>query len=215
MKCVDRPKSTRVYDSRSRQVQARNNREAILDAARQRFLADGYASTTIASIAAAAVLSADTVHKAFGGKPGLVRTIYDRSLAGEGPVAAEERSNILQSAELDPRALVRGWGVLTSEVAPLVAPIHLLVRDAAIADPEMATLLRQSDAQRRQRMRHNARTLADRDLLRKGISLDQATDVLWTYSSPELYELLVVRCGWDPVRFGQFIGDSIASALVD
>jgi AcrR family transcriptional regulator len=196
-------------------VQARNNREAILDAARQRFLADGYASTTIASIAAAAVLSADTVHKAFGGKPGLVRAIYDRSLAGEGPVAAEERSNILQSAELDPRALVRGWGVLTSEVAPLVAPIHLLVRDAAIADPEMATLLRQSDAQRRQRMRHNARTLADRDLLRKGISLDQATDVLWTYSSPELYELLVVRCGWDPVRFGQFIGDSIASALVD
>ena len=215
MKCVDRPKSTRIYDSRSRQVQARNNREAILDAARQRFLADGYASTTIASIAAAAVLSADTVHKAFGGKPGLVRAIYDRSLAGEGPVAAEERSNILQSAELDPRALVRGWGVLTSEVAPLVAPIHLLVRDAAIADPEMATLLRQSDAQRRQRMRHNARTLADRDLLRKGISLDHATDVLWTYSSPELYELLVVRCGWDPVRFGQFIGDSIASALVD
>ncbi|HAM26492.1 MAG TPA: TetR/AcrR family transcriptional regulator [Microbacteriaceae bacterium] len=212
---MDRQKSTRIYDSRSRQVQARNNREAILDAARERFLADGYAATTIASIAAAAGMSVDTVHKAFGGKPGLVRAIYDRSLAGEGPVAAPERSDDMQSAERDPHALVQGWGVLTSEVAPLVAPIHLLVRDAAIADPEMATLLRQSDAQRRQRMLHNAQTLAGRDFLREEITLGHATDVLWTYSSPELYELLVVRCEWDLIRYGQFIGDSIAAALLN
>jgi hypothetical protein len=59
-------------------------------------------------------------------------------------------------------------------------------------------------------MRHNARTLADRDLLRKGISLDQATDVLWTYSSPELYELLVLQLGWPPGRYGAFIADFLA-----
>ncbi len=215
MKYVDTEKSTRIYDSRNRQVHARKNRDAILDAARERFLADGYVSTTIASIAAAAGLAVDTVYKAFGGKPGLVRAIYDRSLAGEGSVAAAERSDDLRDSAHDGRALVRAWGVLTSEVAPLVAPIHLLVRDAAIVDPEMATLLRQNDALRRERMRDNARALADRDFLRNGISLEHATDVLWAFSSPELYELLVVRCGWDPVRFGQFIGDSIGSALVD
>jgi hypothetical protein len=34
-----------------------------------------------------------------------------------------------------------------------------------------------------ERMRHNARTLADRGHLRTGLTLDQATDILWTYSS--------------------------------
>jgi hypothetical protein len=46
------------------------------------------------------------------------------------------------------------------------------------------------------------------------MTVDAATDLMWTYSSPELYELLVVRCGWDPARYGQFIGDSLAAALL-
>ena len=36
----------------------------------------------------------------------------------------------------------------------------------------------------------------DRGLLRAEITLEEARDVLWTYSSPELYELLVIRRGW-------------------
>jgi AcrR family transcriptional regulator len=214
MKFVYTGKGTRTYDSRSRQAQARHNREAILVAARAGFLANGYAATTIGSIAASAGLSTDTVHKAFGGKAGLVRAIYERSIAGEGPIDAPRRSDDLQRAEHDPYALVGGWGALSSEVAPLVAPIHLLVRDAAVADPEMAAVLLDSDEQRRERMHHNARTLAEGGHLKANVTLEQATDVLWTYSSPELYELLVIRCEWDPTRYGQFVGDSIASALL-
>jgi AcrR family transcriptional regulator len=168
----------------------------------------------MAVIAGGAGLSVDTVHKAFGGKAGLVRAIYQRSLAGEGPVAAPRRSDDMQAAEQDPHAVVRHWGDLTTEVAPLVAPIHLLIRDAAGTDPEMAALLRDSDSQRRERMRHNARTLADRGHLKPGITLADATDVLWTYSSPELYELLVIRCGWTLTRYGRFLADSIAAALL-
>ena len=51
-------------------------------------------------------------------------------------------------SEPDPRAIIRGWGALTTEVAPRVAPILLLIRDAAAADPEMATLLAEMDDQR-------------------------------------------------------------------
>ena len=42
----------------------------------------------------------------------------------------------------------------------------------------------------------------------------QAADVLWTYSAPELYELLVLRRGWTPARFGRFIADAIIEALL-
>jgi AcrR family transcriptional regulator len=204
----------RAYDSSGRQAQARRNRDAILGIARASFLARGYAATTMASIASEAGLAVDTVHKAFGGKAGLVRAIYVRSLAGEGPISAPRRSDDMQDAEHDPRTIVRRWGTLSTEVAPLVAPIHLLIRDAAAADPEMAVLLHDSDRQRRERMRHNARTLADRGHLKPGLTLEDATDVMWTYSSPELYELLVIRCGWNLARYGQFLSDSMMAVLL-
>ncbi len=214
MESMEPEKSRRVYNSRGRQEQARRTREAILDVARRRFLADGYATTTLPSIAEEVGVSLDTVHKAFGGKAGLVRAIYKHSLDGAGPVAAPQRSDEMQRDETDPQVIVRHWGTLTTEVAPLVAPMHLLIRDAAANDPEMAALLRESDEQRRERMRHNARTLVGRGDLAPGITLADATDIMWTYSSPELYELLVLRCGWDLTRYGQFLGHALAAALL-
>jgi hypothetical protein len=38
--------------------------------------------------------------------------------------------------------------------------------------------------------------------------------VLWSYSSPELYELLVLRRGWTPERYGNFIADAMIAALL-
>jgi hypothetical protein len=110
--------------------------------------------------------------------------------------------------------VLRGWGQFTTEVAPQVAPIMLLIRDASATDPEVATLLSEADDQRRRRMRHNARRLQHRGWLRPGISLTRATDILWTYSSTELYELLVIKCGWPPSRYGAFIGDALIAALL-
>jgi hypothetical protein len=49
--------------------------------------------------------------------------------------------------------------------------------------------------------------------LRKGITFDAAADVLWTYSSPELCELLVIRRGWSVERYAQFISKAMIAAL--
>ena len=38
--------------------------------------------------------------------------------------------------------------------------------------------------------------------------------MLWTYSAPELYELLVLRRGWSRKRFGRFVADAMADALL-
>ena len=159
-------------------------------------------------------VSEETVYKAFGNKIALLRAIRDQALAGVGPVHAERRSDRMQASENDPRQIIRGWGVLTMEVAPRVAPVLLLVRDAAASDPELARLQAEMDAARLTRMTHNAQTLLKGRHLRRGITLDEAADVLWTYSSPELYEMLVIRRGWDVERYGRFIADSMIAALL-
>ena len=63
-------------------------------------------------------------------------------------------------------------------------------------------------------MRHNARTLASRGFLRDGVTVKKAADVMWTLTAPELYELLVVRRGWTPGRFGEFVADALMAALL-
>jgi AcrR family transcriptional regulator len=204
---------TRPYNSTRRQAQARQTREAIIATARRLFLADGFASTTVAAIAAEIGVSVDTIYKSFGGKPGLVRAICEEALAGEGRIHAETRSDALQATEPDPRQIIRGWGELTTEVAPRVAPILLLVR-AAAADPEMASLQSEMDAQRLARMTHNARSLAAAGHLRDDVTVELAGEILWTYSSAELYELLVLARGWTLRRYADFIVDAMIAALL-
>lgn len=207
-------KSKRTYDSNRRQAQAQRNREAILDAAEELFLATGYAPTTINSIAEAAGISVETIYKAYGGKPGLVRAIRRRALEGEGPLSAEARSDEMQQFEHDPRMIITNWGKLAIEVGPRVAPILLLVRDAAANDYEMAALQKEIDTDRLKRMTRNAKRLREGGHLRSEITTKMAAEVLWTYSSPELYELLVIRLRWPLKRYGRFIANGMIAALL-
>ena len=210
----DPVKKTRAYDSTGRQARARRNRNRIVTTAERMFLRDGYSGTTIAAIAAESGVSPDTIYKGFGGKAGLVRAIRSEALKGVGPIPAEQRSDALHATTSDAKAIIGEWGRLTAEVAPLVTPILLLIRTAAASDPAARRLMEEMDADRFARMADNARRLHATAHLRRGISVDDATDVLWTYSAPELYELLVLRRGWTPQRFGRFAADARIAALL-
>jgi AcrR family transcriptional regulator len=207
-------KPKRRYDSTGRQAQARRNRQAVLDAAQRQFLEGGYAATTIAAVAAEAGVSVETIYKAFGGKPGLVRAIYDRGLVGPEPVPAYRRADEMRERETDPRAIMRNWGTIASEVSSVVSPIERLVRAAAASDHDMATLLQAHNDLRERRARHHARFLKERGYLREGVSVAQATDILWTCTSDELYDLLVTQRGWSPPRFARFLADFMINALL-
>ncbi len=207
-------KARRTYDASLRRERARENRERILAAAERRFMRDGYGPTTVAAIADDAGVSVDTIFKSFGGKPGIIRAIRERALLGEGPVPAERRSDDLQARETDPRKIIQAWGAFTAELMPRAAPILLLLRDAASTDPELRALLDEMDSDRLRRMTDNARRLHRAGHLREGIGVKQAADVLWTYSSPELYELLVLRRGMPVATYGRFVANAMTAALI-
>ena len=186
--------------------------ELLLDAARGLLLTDGYAATTMARVARACDVSVESVYKRFGGKPGLVRAVVDKALAGEGRTPAEQRSDALSAT--DPELLLRGWAQLTAEVAPRVAPILLLVRAAASHDQELFELAGELDQTRRRRMTDNAGRLAAAGQLRPGLTVEHAADVLWAYSSPELYDLLVLRSSWELPRYARFVEDGLRAHLL-
>lgn len=207
-------KVRRRYTSPRRVAQAQQTREDVLDAAEELFRRDGFVTTTVAAIAEAAAVSVETVYKAFGGKPGLVRALCERALAGAGPVSAETRSDALHLTQTDPYAIIRAWAKLAAEVSPRISPIMLLVRDASAVDPELDRLRADLEAQRLVRMTKNARALAAAGHLRAGVTARRAADVLWLYSSFELFELLVLRQRWPIRRYGDFLADAMIAALL-
>ncbi len=143
-----------------------------------------------------------------------MRAIVEKGLAGQGPVPAEQLSDHIRDTEPDPRRILAAWGAFTAEIAPRVAPVLALARDAAASDPEVARTLDQISAARLDRMTINARGLVDACHLRSGITPAEAADILWTYSSPELCELLVIRRGWTAERYGRFVAQALTAALL-
>jgi AcrR family transcriptional regulator len=207
-------KAKRSYDSTGRRRQAEMTRQAIVEAAREMFVTQGYAATTMTEVAVAAGVSVETIYKAFGTKASLVHSIRDQALLGQDRVPAEERSDRLHEEETDPRKVIEGWGRLAGEVAPRVAPVLLLVRAAAAVDTTLAPLHDEMERDRLKRMTANARRLHERGHLPPDLSLDRARDVLFAYSSPELYEVLVVARGWSVEEYGRFVGEAVAAALL-
>lgn len=203
---------SRRYDSSRRRAAARARQQRILDVTRRLMEQDGYQATTVAAIAAECAVSPETIYKSFGGKPGLVRALFENALEGAGPIPAETRSDALR--DTDPVTLVSGWARLATEVAPRGTAIMVLVRAAAVSDPRMAELYDEMNAMRLRRMQDNARALDAIGGVRDGITVEEAGDVLFALSSPEMYELIVTRRGWSIERYSRYLRDTITHALL-
>ena len=122
------------------------------------------------------------------------------------PTAALQTLRLRAAMLSEARAFFAEKSVLEVETPILSA--------AAASDPDVLALLEEMDGDRLRRMTLNAGRLHDAGHLRVGITVAQAADVLWTYSAPELYELLVLRRGWSADRYGRFVADAMIDALL-
>jgi AcrR family transcriptional regulator len=190
-------------------------RARILEAARTRFLRDGYLATTVADIAADADVAPQTVTKHFGNKPGIVKALFEVALVGDDESAPlESRPGIVAMLEEpDPRIKLTMYADTLTAMLPRTAPIQLLLRQA-VGDTGLQTVWDQIRAGRLAGMANLAASLAVGDHLRADVTVDAARDVLWTYSSPDLYELLVLDRGWTHDRYATFLSDATISALL-
>ena len=203
----------RRYDASGRRRASAQRRLVVVEQARRLFLEHGFGGTTVAAVAQAAGVSVETIYKAFGGKAGLVRAVWEQALEGVGPVSAEERSDAVSAVADDPREVVATWARLSAEVGERAAPVLALVRAAAAADPEAAALLAEIDAGRVARMRHNADALARRGHLRPGLSVERAAQLMVAISG-SLHDPLVGDAGWSAVEYAEVVERLLTAGLL-
>lgn len=209
-------KAPRRYDSSGRRDQARQTRARILDAARARFLDSGYGATTVPAIARDARVSVETVYKAFTNKAGLLKAVCDVALVGDDePVPMNQRAPVRAIlAEPDPRQKISIWSKFFVGFAARAVPVLLVVRGAAANDAAAAAVWDQMLAERRRGMSEFAHHLFEGGHLRADITEGEAGDVLWALSSPEMWELLVLKSTWAPDRYGHWMAKVAEGSLL-
>lgn len=205
----------RAYSSPSRAERAASTRTAILDAAGELFESGGYSRTTTAAIAKKAGVSEAMVFSAFGSKAGVLQALIGRAVAGDGRGEHLARRDEWSEAAAshDPQAAIGGFASLAADIQRRSWRLIDLSRTASDADPAMAELSAQGAANRRADCRAFAeRALAGR--LREGVTVDDAADLLWTYTSADLYRLLVAGAAWSHTRYATWLRDTLVAALV-
>jgi AcrR family transcriptional regulator len=200
----------RRYDASRRQAAAAQTRHAIAAAARELFLARGYAGATVAAIAGAAGVSHETVYATFGPKPMLFRHLVEIALSGtDEPVPPLERDIVRQvRAEPDPRRIIDLFAHTVRLLHERLAPLFAILSEGARTDPDLKAFADELSARRVGHMRAFVADLAEKGGLRADLSLELAADVIWVMNSPEFYLLCVRDRGWTPENFERWLADS-------
>jgi len=209
-------RDTRRYHSPRRAEQAALTRRAVVAAARDLFVEQGYAATTVAEIARAARVAVDTVYATVGRKPALLREVLETAISGvDVAVPADEREYVARV-----RAATTARGKITAYVAGLVevqrrlAPVFLALRDAAGADTDSAALWKEISDRRAQNMRRFAGDLRTTGELRADLTDDDVADIVWSMNGTEYWVLLVGERGWSPERFATYLIDAWSRLLL-
>ena len=124
-----------------RTERARQTRAAVLDAARDLFVADGYTQATMAAIADQAAVAVQTVYAVFGNKASILSEVIDRSIAGDDETALVRSRDWMQAVWDAPTAEERLRAYAGAVRRIMANAGDLLVAVAAAKDnPEVTEL---------------------------------------------------------------------------
>jgi AcrR family transcriptional regulator len=204
----------RAYDSSRRQEQARQTRLAVLHAAHDLFVEQGYGRTTIADIARAAGVSAETIYGTFKNKATLLHRVWDVTIGGDDEeVVFHERPEIQAiRAEPDLHKRFEMHARMSTVAARRMAPFLLALRGAAATESAAAEMLGEVDRQRLAGLGVMAREAAATGQL--AVSEQECRDLIWAMTDGVLWHRLVAERGWSDDQYADWLGRMWVAALV-
>lgn len=200
----------RTYHSLRRQHQAEETHQRILAAARELLARKGYAKMTVEAIAEIAGVSPKTVSAVVGSKTAIlaelvnpdtfdvhIQQLLDELRTSHQPV---------QRIELSVRIARQVYESLASEFE--------LLRTAGVVAPELVDVARQIETRRRQRQTYLILDIHEQGVLRPDLSIEEATDILWSLTSYDMYHMLVTKQGWKTSRYESWLTTILTEHLI-
>ena len=186
-----------------RAEKAQETRRRIIEAARELFVADGYGATNLQDVADRAGVAVQTIYFTFGNKRALLKELVDVTIAGDSePVATMDRPWFTDAvAAATAGEMLAAYVAGSSAVLARVSPIMRVLEAAVANDPEVAALWPQDEDLRYVVQRAAADALVTKPGARKGLTADEAADLLYGILSPELYLLFTRDRAWPHTRW--------------
>jgi AcrR family transcriptional regulator len=197
------------YNSPRRQQAAAATREAIIEAALELFACQGYARTTVAQIAEAARVAANTVYTSVGGKPQLLAAITQSGT--DDPDVAETLTAVARTS--DPAEVIRLTAAGTRRVNERRAKAVAVLLDSAQADPAAAEMLQVTVRYYRETLGTLAGRLEDLGAVQSP-DLNRAADIFWYLFGWTSWRTLITDLGWSWNAAEQWLAQRGIDALL-
>src|SRR4051812_21186418 len=202
----------RKYRSELRDAQAQKTRERVLAAARVLFVDRGFVTTSMESIARRAKVATATVYALYGSKRAILTAIAERLSSDTRRATGVAGASELVG--LDAREQVRLLSRFRRLHGEMGGDILQMVQGTALIDPDAAALVAEREAGRRKRARAYVRSWKSQGVLRPGLTVGAAADILWALGDPGVYRLFVMKSGWSGDRFERWIRETTETLLL-
>jgi AcrR family transcriptional regulator len=200
----------RRYDSTGRREGAARTRRSVLEAARRLFAARGIDQVTVAALAEAAGVSPATIYALFRSKAGILRALMEEALFNDAYRPLAERARQVR----DPAEMLQ----LTASIARAIYDGERaglgVVRGAGAFSAELRAVEQQFERRRFELQRPRAERIARRGTVRPGLTLRQVRDVLWMFTSRDVYRMLVVERRWSPTEYQAWLSGALGRTLL-
>ena len=197
-------------------MQARRTRARIIAAAAQRFLAHGYAGTTMRAVALNAGVALPTVELAFRTKARLLKAVIDVAIAGDDDQVAMLDRQWAKRAEsiAGPPDFVAAFARVLAGSAERAAGLAATALEAARADEDIATVAAQLMSQREVMASWLVDGIMHRSALREGTDRAAAVNTVWTLMDPVVFCRLTGDRHWTTAHFERWFTDSVTRLVL-
>ena len=205
-----------VKETDGRRERSRRPKRAIVLAAIERFVADGYGATTIAGIAGHAGVAVQTVYVSFGTKRAILAAALDQAIAGDDREVEINARDWMQDVFTAPTQAERltAYAGAIRRILEQAGDMFAVVAAAASIDPDVVELAESTEARRLGGARSVVESVIAMGSLREGLSTDEAIDVLSLINSPATFHHLVRRRGWTLDRYQAWVAEVLQGELL-
>ena len=203
----------RRYDNSRRRAGAAATEQRIVDAAGACFSESGYGATTLATIAARAHVSVETIKKTFGTKPQLLRRWFDQEVAGPERVAPTEAAWVRRLADnKDPNSRIEATADAVSSIMERTAVAVAVLSASAHTDPVAAEMWAAERGERFSDVERIA-SLVIGDALGP-TERAFVVDISYAITEASLYRVLTEERGWSSRQYRDWFAD-VLTYLID
>jgi AcrR family transcriptional regulator len=202
--------ATRPYRSALREEQAERTKSLIARAARERFIAEGWAGTSVRSVAAAAGVSEATVYAVYGTKAGLAVSLVD---SADEAADLDRVTRELSAAEGDPRGQLAAFVGFDRRLFEHGGDGLRVLVEGMRNEPALAAAYEEGRG-RGERTRRQVFSTWPAAARRRSVTVQRALDVYAVTVSIQAYDIATGERGWAPGRVERWWIETLVEQLL-